>query len=165
MAHKHVAIYWLSIAAALSPPTARVSQLAQRHAGVQPRVTRRSDGQTRSTHRRSTAGDDAQHALPRRGLLALAAFCAAPASAAESLRDALAARDANRLTKPFYNVPPGPTTKGAMSSTKGAATNVSIFSLNAWNCPCSYAKRLSWSSHDYIGRNYIGHNYILRSRP
>ena len=110
MTHKHVALCWLSIAAALSPPTARVSQLARRHAGVQPRVTRRSDGQTTSTHCRSTAGDDAQHALPRRAALALAAFCAAPASAAESLRDALAARDANRLTKPFYSIPPGPTT-------------------------------------------------------
>ena len=110
MTHQRVVLCWLSIAAALSPPTARVSQLAQHHAGVQPHVTRRSDGQTTSTHRRSTAGDDAQHALPRRAALALAAFCAAPASAAESLRDALAARDANRLTKPFYSIPPGPTT-------------------------------------------------------
>ena len=109
MTHKHVALCWLSIAAALSPPTARVSQLAQRHAGVQPRVTRRIDGRTTSTHCRSTTAD-ALHALPRRAALAFAAFCAAPASAAESLRDALAARDANRLTKPFYNVPPGPTT-------------------------------------------------------
>ena len=97
MTHKHVALCWLCIAAALSPPTARVSQLAGCHAGVQRRVTRRSVG-------------DAQHALSRRAALALAAFCAAPASAAESLRDALAARDANRLTKPFYNIPPGPTT-------------------------------------------------------
>ena len=109
MAHKHVALCWLSIAAALSPPTARVSQLAQRHAGVQPRATGRSDGRTTHTHCRSTASD-ALHTLPRRAALAFAAFCAAPASAAESLRDALAARDANRLTKPFYSIPPGPTT-------------------------------------------------------
>ena len=111
MAHKHVVLCWLSIAAALSPPATRVAHVAQHHAGVQPRVTRRSDGQTTSTHRRSSA-DDAHHALSRRAALALAAFCAAPASAsaAESLRDALAARDANRLTKPFYSIPPGPTT-------------------------------------------------------
>ena len=107
MTHKHVALSWLSIAAALSPAATRVAHVAQCHAGVQPRVTRRS--RTTSTHCQSTTGD-AQHALPRRAALALAAFCAAPASAAESLRDALAARDANRLTKPFYNVPPGPTT-------------------------------------------------------
>ena len=50
----------------------------------------------------------------RRAVIGLAASCCAavarPAAAAESLRDALAARDANRLTKPFYSIPPGPTT-------------------------------------------------------
>ena len=52
-------------------------------------------------------------ALARRAAIGLAASCCAvarPATAAESLRDALAARDANRLTKPFYSIPPGPTT-------------------------------------------------------
>ena len=56
--------------------------------------------------------------LPRRDgyMLAFAALIAQSPYASrsrcdlESLRDVLAARDANRLTKPFYSIPPGPTT-------------------------------------------------------
>ena len=59
-------------------------------------------------------GAEDAHTLPRRAAIGLAVSCCAaaarPAAAAESLRDALAARDANRLTKPFYSIPPGPTT-------------------------------------------------------
>jgi len=100
MSQRYVSLCWLAIVAALSPPKASVPPVAPRHASAQRRETGRSDGQTCLT-------------LPRRSAFGLTAACATfaarPAAAAESLREALAARDANRLTKPFYSVPPGPT--------------------------------------------------------
>ena len=100
MSQRYVSLCLLAIVAALSPPKASVPPVAPRHASAQRRETGRSDGQTCLT-------------LPRRSAFGLTAACAAfaarPAAAAESLREALAARDANRLTKPFYSVPPGPT--------------------------------------------------------
>ena len=84
------------------------------------RVASRSDGincaqrHRKACRRSASQQDDAcQITLPRRAALGFVASCCAvarPAAAAESLRDALAARDANRLTKPFYSIPPGPTT-------------------------------------------------------
>ena len=83
------------------------------------RVASRSDAIRHSkVCRRSASQQHADDACPttqsRRAAIGLAASCCAavarPAAAAESLRDALAARDANRLTKPFYSIPPGPTT-------------------------------------------------------
>ena len=90
-----------------------------------PIVARRSDSippaqSFRKACRRSASqqhADDTCHTTQSRraaiGRLAASCCTAAaiqPAAAAESLRDALAARDANRLTKPFYSIPPGPTT-------------------------------------------------------
>ena len=85
------------------------------------RVASRSDAiRHRKACRRSASpqhADEACHTTQSRraAIGRLAASCTAaaaiqPAAAAESLRDALAARDANRLTKPFYSIPPGPTT-------------------------------------------------------
>ena len=99
------AVVWLAcrfaVTTALTPP-----QLAA------PRVASSSRITTALASR--NYADDAQHTLPRRAAIGLAVSCCAaaarPAAAAESLRDALAARDANRLTKPFYSIPPGPTT-------------------------------------------------------
>ena len=83
MSQRYVSLCLLAIVAALSPPKASVPPVAPRHASAQRRETGRSDGQTCLT-------------LPRRSAFGLTAACAAfaarPAAAAESLREALAAR-------------------------------------------------------------------------
>ena len=100
--------------ALLRPLTRQPSPIVARRSGSIPTAQRFRKACRRSVSQQH-ADDTCHTTQSRRAAIGrLAACCTAaaiqPAAAAESLRDALAARDANRLTKPFYNVPPGPTT-------------------------------------------------------